>query len=173
MKLRILFAILLLLLLSCAMPVLVPTAVPLPTPTPTWTLLPSNPATPVPTETPAPIDPTPTAAPTDAPAPTETDILFVCDGAPETRMVVGQNARVTFTDGIPLRVRESPAVLPDNITTQIPEGTEFFITAGPVCAPIPDTSSAYVFWQIEIEETGLVGWVAEGDETAYYIEAMP
>lgn len=159
--------------LACAAPTLVPTAVPLPSPTPTWTLLPAvTPTVEAPTSTPPPTA-APTAtqpAATSAPA-TDTPEPFVCPGAPAPRVQVGDLARVTFTDGLPLRVRESP-VVGNNVIAQIPEGSEFTIIDGPRCAPVPNTSNAFVFWQIEVASSGLTGWVAEGDLSAYFIEPI-
>jgi len=164
--------LILLLALACSAPVLVPTAVPLPIPSPTWTLLPQ--ASPVQgaTENPAP----PTTAPGEpsaTPNTAATEESFSCPGAPEPRVSVGEDAQVTFTDGVPLRIRQTPAVENDNIIAQISEGTAFVITGGPVCGQIPNADEAYIFWEIEIEATGLTGWVAEGDESAYYIETIP
>lgn len=168
----ILLASLLLGSIACAAPILVPTAVPLPSPSPTWTLLPAGTPSPAPTMT---LQTSPTAAETVAPtipaSPTET--VFSCPGAPAPRVAVGDTARVTFTDGLPLRIRDTPAVANNNVVTQITEGSIFLITGGPACAPIPDTGTAYVFWEIELQASGLTGWVAEGDETVYYIETVP
>jgi len=171
-SLKLLFGIGLLTSLNCALPVLVPTAVPLPSPTPTWTLLPV--ASPIPPVSETPVVPTTTpGTPTATLQPTATNESFTCPGAPEPRVEVGDDARVTFTDGLPLRIRDTPAVENDNVIAQISEGTAFVITGGPVCGQIPNADEAYVFWEIEIEATGLTGWVAEGDESAYYIEAFP
>lgn len=169
-QLSILIAVPLLVALACNAPVLVPTAEPLPSPTPTWTLLPPPSPTPGPTDTPVP----PTLPPDEpTPAPTLTSAPFACPGAPEMRVQVGDAARVTFSDGLPLRVRETPVVNNSNVLAQIPEGTEFTIIDGPECAPIPSSDGSFVFWKIKVNSTGLEGWVAEGDSTKYYIEPVP
>ena len=158
--------------LACSGPVLVPTAMPLPIPSPTWTLLPAQTATAAATAVP---ETGPTATPPEPALPTTTDTetAFSCPNAPETRLQVGDAARVTFTDGLPLRIRETPEVADDNVITQITEGAAFVIIGGPVCTSIPEAETAFVFWEIELEASGLTGWVAEGDESAYYIEAIP
>jgi len=166
-RFAILFLVLALLVLGCNTSVLVPTAVPLPTATPTWTLLPPATATASATSTP---EPTATSEGTKAPP---TDTPFVCPGAPPPRVKVGDLARVTITNGLPLRVRETPVVNNTNVIAQIAEGTAFRITNGPECAPIPNTSDSFVFWEITIESTGLTGWVAEGDKSIYFIELQP
>jgi hypothetical protein len=157
---------------SCAMPVLVPTAVPLPTPSPTWTLLPAASLTPSLTLTPETV-PMETGTEPVVSTPIGTVPVFSCPNAPAARVQVGDTARVTFTDGLPLRIRESPEVADDNVVTQVTEGSTFTIIGGPVCAPVPETETAFIFWEIELEASGLTGWVAEGDETAYYIEIIP
>ncbi len=169
LRLRITIAILtlFLLVLACNTSVLVPTAVPLPSATPTWTLIPPATPTPQATETPEPteVEPGATAVPTEE--------AFVCPGAPTTRVAVGDAARVTFTNGLPLRVRSTPLVNNSNIVAQIAEGTGFTITDGPRCAPIPNSDNSFVFWEILVESTGLTGWVAEGDNTTYFVEKLP
>jgi len=168
-----------LLLFSCAMPTLVPTPAPLPTATPTWTLLPDL-APAGATETPSPtVEPAEPAGPgetaTFEPTGTAeaTEEIFACPNVPPIRVAVGDRARVTFTDGLPLRVRSSPEVVAGNVTTQIPEGTVFTITDGPVCAKIPNSTNYYVFWKIELEDKSARGWVAEGDLEKYFIEPAP
>lgn len=165
--------------LACGLPSMVPTPVPPPPPTPTWTLLPDG--LQAPTETAAPGE-TPQDTPTDPqatetgeqPPPSATTApengSVDCPTAPPSRVKVGDHARVTFTDGIPLRVRDKPEVATDNVIVQIAEGTEFDIIGGPQCAPIPGSNSSYVFWQIKIDASSTSGWVAEGDSAAYYIE---
>ncbi len=158
-----------LLIFACSMPRLVPTPEPRPSPTPTWTLLPLG--TPLqPSETPGPASETAApASPTLGP----TQEAFNCPNAPPVRVQVGDRARVTFTDGLALRVRSEPEVTGNNVVVQIPEGTEFEIIGGPVCAPIPETGSSFVFWMISINQGGTTGWVAEGDSVNYYVEKLP
>jgi hypothetical protein len=171
-SLKLLLGISLLMSVGCAMPVLVPTAIPLPSPSPTWTLLPAASPTRTASMTPETVS-TASPEPPALPTATGTATAFSCPYAPTPRVVVGDDARVTFTDGLPLRIRETPQVANNNVVTQITEGAVFTIIGGPVCTPIPNTESAFVFWEIETEATGLTGWVAEGDESAYYIEKVP
>jgi tRNA A-37 threonylcarbamoyl transferase component Bud32 len=111
-----------------------------------------------------PPQPTDTPRPSDTPKPTETPSGEVCEDAPPTRLKVGDHARVTFTDGRPLRIRSSPdATTTDNVTTQIPEGTEMDILTGPECG------DNFVWWRIRTVN-GVTGWVAEGDFEDYYVE---
>ncbi|HUF39610.1 MAG TPA: hypothetical protein VMN57_13885 [Anaerolineales bacterium] len=158
--------------LACSAPVFVPTAVPLPSPSPTWTLLSPATPTPQPSATPEPL-PTLSPGPSPSPSPTGMEPVFSCPSAPVPRVAVGDTARVTFTDGLPLRIRSSPEVRNDNVVTQITEGATFTILGGPVCTAIPGSEGAYVFWEIELDTSGVSGWVAEGDDSAYYIEEVP
>lgn len=88
-----------------------------------------------------------------------------CGTAPTPRLTVGQGARVTFTNGVPLNVRANPA---GTLMTQLAEGTGVMVVEGPVCA------EGYFWWRLEFASPGDIagGWVAEGDADEYYIEPM-
>lgn len=88
-----------------------------------------------------------------------------CNGAPPQRLTVGKPARVTFTDGTPLRVRTAPN---GSIITQIEEGTVMNVLAGPQCG------NNFSWWQIQTNVNGsnINGWVAEGDFEDYYVEPV-
>ncbi|GEM_PF-880650 len=85
---------------------------------------------------------------------------ITCPGAPPARLSVGQQARVTFTNGIPLRVRATPG---GDVITQIPEGTVVQVIGGPQC------QGQFTWWQIQLDN-GIQGWSAEGDMEDYYLE---
>lgn len=85
-----------------------------------------------------------------------------CANAPESRLEIGMRARVTYTDGTPLRVRTAPD---GSIITEIAEGTGFDIVGGSQC------SSAYRWWQIQLDDN-TVGWSAEGIGESYFIEQV-
>lgn len=87
---------------------------------------------------------------------------FSCAGALPPRLRVGMHARVTVTNGIPLRVRSDPSYS-QKVRQQIPEATEFDVIDGPVCA------EQTVWWKIQSGD-GLKGWVAEGQDGEYYVE---
>jgi|GEM_PF-5107909 len=84
----------------------------------------------------------------------------LCDEAPESRLAIGMRARVTYTDGVPLRVRNAPN---GEIITQLQEGTEFNVIGGSVC------ENGYLWWQIQTDDN-LIGWSAEGADDSYFIE---
>ena len=87
--------------------------------------------------------------------------LFLdCQG----EFVTGQAVRVTFTDGEPLNVRQAPD-LSASILDKIPEGTRLIVRDGPTC-----TSDNTIWWHIEAD-TGISGWVAQGNGDVYYLEA--
>ena len=86
-----------------------------------------------------------------------------CPPAPPSRVTAGMRARITYTDGTPLRLRESPT---GTVIRNIAEGVSFDIIGGPTCA------SGYTWWQIR-QDDGITGWVAEGDSDGYFIEPMP
>ena len=93
----------------------------------------------------------------------ESNSSFSCPYAPPTRVEVGKTARITFMDGRPVRMRNSPSIY-GLIIEKIPEGTKFQVISGPHCY-------GYVWWKIELEN-GVEGWVAEGDMDSYYIEPI-
>ncbi len=111
------------------------------------------------TGAPAPAPTSPPAAPTSPPAPAP-----ACPGAPAPRMQVGHSGRVTFSTGVPVRLRSGPGVgYP--ILQLLPEGTTFSVMAGPTCA------DAYEWWGVHLP-TGVEGWVAEGSPGNYFIEPV-
>jgi hypothetical protein len=89
--------------------------------------------------------------------------VFSCPGAPATRLAPGSRARVTFTDGTPLRVRETPGKSGKVLKT-IPEGTEMFLLEGPTCA------DQGVWWRMQTNNGSITGWVMEGEKKVYFLE---
>lgn len=112
---------------------------------------------------------------TQDPTPTKTanPTGFSCPNAPDLRLQVGDSARVTINNGLPLRVRQEPNIDKDNVLTELKEGTQFKITDGPMCVTSKDRRSTFVFWMIEISDKRIKGWVAEGDWEDYFIEPWP
>jgi hypothetical protein len=156
------------------LPTVFPTATltltPSTTPSPTQTLTVT--VTPTSTET-GTVTPTPTVLPTLTETPLPTSLppdSYHCPGTLPIQLRVDDLARVTYTDGRPLRVRSSPD-FGDNILTQMPEGEQLNILSGPICYSDPRTSKKYVFWQIRIKATGVIGWSVEG-ERDYFMEPL-
>ena len=81
------------------------------------------------------------------------------------RLQPGARARVTFTDGTPLRVRRDPSKS-GAILGQMPEGTQFTILEGPKCV---DQGS---WWRIQTDDGNFNGWVLEGEGGVYYVEPL-
>jgi hypothetical protein len=92
----------------------------------------------------------------------ENNKSFTCPGAPKSRISTGITARVTFTDGTPVRLRKKPGYS-EKIINKLPEGTQFKVFGGPECV------DRTIWWQIELND-GVDGWIAEGDTNSYYIE---
>ncbi len=91
---------------------------------------------------------------------------FSCPGAQASRLAPASRARVTFTDGTPLRVRED-AGKSAKILKTIPEGTEMYIIEGPKCA------DRGVWWRMQTKDGAIGGWVMEGEDGVYFIEPWP
>lgn len=83
-----------------------------------------------------------------------------CAGTIPSRLQTGVRARVTFTDGTPLRLREAPG---GTFLRDMAEGTEFAIIGGPQC------HGGYTWWNIRLDN-GQSGWSAEGDNDTYFME---
>ncbi len=84
------------------------------------------------------------------------------------RFSLGDRARVNFTDGSPLLLREAPDLNATQIT-QLTEGTAFAVIGGPACVNTGDDH--YRFWQIELDD-GRSGWAAEANMTDYFMEPL-
>jgi hypothetical protein len=83
-----------------------------------------------------------------------------CPGAPLSRLQTNARGRVTFTNGLPVNVRQVPG---GEQIGSAPEGTEFAVIAGPDC------QDGYAWWYVRFDN-GLQGYVAEGDADGYYLE---
>jgi len=105
---------------------------------------------------------TPAPSPLPTPVPTPTPMLPPCASAPPPRMIVNHIGRVTFSTGEPVRVRTGPGT-GNAILTLLPEGTIFYVTGGPLCA------EPYWWWSVQTS-TGIIGWMAEGVVSNYFIE---
>ncbi len=90
---------------------------------------------------------------------------FSCEGALPIRLEPGVRARVTFTDGTPLRLRRDPGKSGE-VLKMIPEGTEFIVLEGPQCV------DQGAWWWIETDN-GISGWVLEGENSVYFVEPLP
>lgn len=112
-----------------------------------------------------------TVQPNATPEPTSTP-AFSCPLAPKPRVKVGDNARITFTNGQKTRLRSAPEA-GDNMVAMLAEGTEFEIIDGPVCYLRSGTNQAYVYWKIFVASNSQEGWLAEGDSDSYYVEPLP
>ncbi|MBZ0278070.1 MAG: SH3 domain-containing protein, partial [Anaerolineae bacterium] len=106
--------------------------------------------------------------PVDANAPTETlapvGEAQACPAgtAPEARLVVGMQGRVTGNE--PSRLRNAPSTSGEQVG-QIDPIDVFVVLAGPVCA------GGYNWWQIDVN--GKTGWTAEGQGSEYFVELIP
>jgi streptogramin lyase len=106
--------------------------------------------------------------PTPTPAPTATAYALEpprlpCQGAYETRLKVGMTASVVREPPIPNRMRSEPRVGADAVGLLQP-GEKMTILKGPECV------DDWIWWQVQSLSTGLVGWTAEGDQDAYWLE---
>ena len=88
-------------------------------------------------------------------------ISCIFDETLPTRLEIGVQAQVAFTDGTPSRLRSEPSTWGD-VVQSLPEGTAFEIIGGYMCG------SGYRWWQVQLAD-GTQGWIAEASETEYWI----
>lgn len=106
---------------------------------------------PSPTPEPATIQPVVTTSPAGR---------AVCPGAMNTRLYVGNEARVRPA-GLPVNVRQQATANSARVTQMAP-GATFIIIDGPVCA------ENLVWWNIRAD--AVTGWAGEGANGVYWIE---
>jgi alpha-2-macroglobulin len=86
-----------------------------------------------------------------------------CPGAPASRLQVGDTA-VVITDPDPVRARANPG--PDGeILTQLYQDYRLPVVGGPECL------DGFIWWEVELRD-GSKAWVAEGDQSEYYIDLL-
>ncbi len=110
--------------------------------------------------------PTSTRTSTRTPTPTITPTIdpnsVVCPGAPESQLLVGDEAIVIHVAGVSLRAEPDTT---SSLIEYLPLGTEMLILDGPVC------EQNFRWWTVETQ-AGDEGWVAEGDVINYYIVSL-
>jgi hypothetical protein len=84
-----------------------------------------------------------------------------CPGAPPPRLTPGSTARVSFSNGQPLNLRDLPE---GQRVGQIPEGTVFAVENVP-----PQCAGGYWWWNLRLNN-GIAYWAAEGDSAGYFVE---
>ncbi|MCC7448192.1 MAG: PD40 domain-containing protein [Anaerolineae bacterium] len=104
---------------------------------------------------------------TNAAAPTTAAGNTACGPLP-TRLVKGQQGRVT--PGPDNSLNNKPAPPSKDPTSQaigtIPAGTVFTVLDGPVCG------YNLTWWQLKVDANGVIGWTAEGDASGYWLEPL-
>jgi uncharacterized protein YgiM (DUF1202 family) len=88
----------------------------------------------------------------------------VCAPAPASRLILRERARVSLEDPRPLNLRDGPGTA-FNVITQIPAGGLLYVLEGPQC------SQNYAWYRVIYN--GDEGWIAEGDDSGYYVEVYP
>jgi hypothetical protein len=86
----------------------------------------------------------------------------VCPGALPSRLVIGEQGKVT--PGAGKNVRSEPSTGAE-LVGQIPGEDTFYVNDGPVCA------DGYTWWMVSSNE--VYGWTVEGDNEDYWLEPYP
>ena len=95
----------------------------------------------------------------NAPYTSSAQTMPVCDGLLPSRLVPGDMGRVMA--GVGNRIRAFPGTN-TSVVTVIPAEAEFQVVLGPACV------NGYAWWFVNWN--GYVGWTAEGDAEAYWLE---
>lgn len=90
--------------------------------------------------------------------------------APEPHVAIGQQVTVTVEDWDKLKLRSIPRISSDTVVLELDQYTQLRILDGPMCVSSPDTEDSYVFWKVVVIPSGEIGWVAERDDSHYFIE---
>jgi hypothetical protein len=86
-----------------------------------------------------------------------------CPVAPVRRLILNERGRVLPDDPRPLNLRNGAGIGDDiRVIRTIAIRTIFYVLEGPVCA------DGFLWYRVEF--TGGNGWIAEGDDTSYYVE---
>jgi regulation of enolase protein 1 (concanavalin A-like superfamily) len=123
---------------------------------------PSLTAIPTATET---IMPSPTATP--APSATVIPLTYetwnACPDTYASRVRVGILAFVSHNPPLANRIRNGPDT-EEEVLGMIDPGQAMRVIEGPYCA------QNLVWWRVEVVDSGLIGWTAEGDSGAYWLD---
>ncbi len=89
---------------------------------------------------------------------------YACTNTIETQIIKGDNVRVTYSNGIPVRLRSEPVIKSSTFITQFNEGTQLEVLDGPSC------NEGYVWWYVQSGK--YKGWIAEGTSSNWFIEPV-
>ena len=94
-------------------------------------------------------------------AATPVAIIEDCPGAPVIRLIIQERGRVMNDDERTLNLREGPGTS-FKVVVAIDPNELFFVLDGPEC------DGEYAWFRVQYRSQ--VGWIAEGDKDAYYVE---
>ncbi len=86
--------------------------------------------------------------------------------APPTRLSIGAAAMVDTSLHVPLVLRAAPD-LGGTYLEGLMYGTKLTVVDGPV-----RSANGYLYWKVVTDDTKLTGWVAEGEDTVYWLRPM-
>jgi hypothetical protein len=104
----------------------------------------------------------PTLTPAVIPSMTP-ELVAVCEGAPPIQLIINQRGLVLDEDPQLLNIRRTPGTGEDNVVIgRIAINEVFYVLDGPQCV------DGYNWFYIRYRT--FEGWVAEGDNTNYFVE---
>lgn len=88
-----------------------------------------------------------------------------CPDAPPIRLIIQERGRSTSDSDDPINLRDGPGTS-FSILSRIESGELFYVLDGPSCA------DGYAWFRVRYRGVNgvRIGWIAEGDFQAYYVE---
>jgi hypothetical protein len=122
-----------------------------------------------PSSTPTPLFNTtnPIPAETATPLIVTATVEAFCRAAPHVK--IGQQVTVLVEDWDKLKLRSRPEISADTVLMELDQYSQLKILDGPTCIYSPETGDSHWFWKVTVIPGGEVGWVAEGDDSHYFI----
>ena len=84
--------------------------------------------------------------------------------APPTRLAIGAKAMVDTSLKVPLVLRDKPDIYGAYLDGLV-YGTNLTVVDGPV-----RSANGYLYWKVAVAGSQASGWVAEGENTVYWIK---
>ncbi|MBK9924265.1 MAG: hypothetical protein IPP66_03145 [Anaerolineales bacterium] len=97
---------------------------------------------------------------------------LICLGAPPPHIGVGQEVQVMVEDSDKLKLRSERRTSSDAVKMELAQFTMLKVLEGPYCVHSDEAGTSFWFWSVKVIPSGETGWVAEGDLSHYYIEAL-
>ena len=108
-------------------------------------------------------------------SPTQTPLIVTATAAsschaPAPHVQIGQKVTVLVENWDKLKLRSKPEISSDTVILELEQHSQLEVLDGPECVSSAETGDTYWFWNVKVLPGGETGWVAEGDDSHYFIE---